>query len=104
MRMALIVVFEPCRQLRQDRTSVGTIMNIHIVALEGFDERLGHAVGLRALYRGEARNETQADRELGRFVSSIAEAVVREPLGRRRNSSPKRRSTLSTIRSRIISC
>jgi hypothetical protein len=53
---------------------------------EGFNERLCHAVGLRAADWREARNEAHADREVDRFMGSIAAAVVREPLDGMRQS------------------
>src|SRR6202044_4059132 len=85
--MALVVILEPCRQPRQDSLSIRTIVNIHVISLEGFDESLGHAVRLRAANRREAGNEAQGDREVARFWGSIAAAVVREPLDRMRQSS-----------------
>jgi len=59
-------------------------MDIDAITFEGFYERFGHAVGLRASNRSEARNQAQADRELDRFVSSVTAAVVGEPLDRLR--------------------
>ena len=56
-------------------------MNIHIISLEGFDERLGHAVGAN---RREAGNGVQLDRKVDRFMGPIAAAIVREPLDQMR--------------------
>src|SRR5450631_709071 len=78
--MALVVILEPRRQLGQDGLSVRTIVNIDVVSFEGFDERFGHAVRLRAAHRREARHQPQPDRELDGLVSSIAAAVIRQPL------------------------
>ena len=36
-------------------------MHVHVVALEGFDERFGHAVRLRAAHRCEARHKAKLD-------------------------------------------
>ena len=85
--MALVVILEPCPQSRQNSLGIRTIVNIHVISLEGFDERLGHAVRLRAANRREAGNKAQGDREVDRFMGSIAAAVVREPLDRMRQSS-----------------
>src|SRR5882672_3317181 len=61
-------------------------MNVDVVTLEGFDERLSHAVGLRAAHRCEAGNETQADGKVDRLMCAIATAIVREPLDGLRNA------------------
>ena len=87
MRMALVVILEPSRQLGQDRLSITTIVNIHVISLEGFDEGLCHPIRLRAAHRREARHQAQAIRKGDRLVGSIATAIVREPLDRMRQSS-----------------
>jgi hypothetical protein len=63
-------------------------MDIDVVALKGLYERLGHAIGLRAANRCEARNQAQPLRKLDRLVGSVAAAVVREPLDRVRCDPP----------------
>ncbi len=80
--MAFVVVLEPCRQLRQDRLSIRTIVNIHVIPFEGFDEGLCHPVRLRAAHRREARHQAQPSRKVDRLVRTIAAAVVGEPLDR----------------------
>ena len=57
-------------------------MNVDVVAFEGLHERFGHAVGLRAAHRGEARHQAQPDRKVDRLVGSVGAPVVREPLDR----------------------
>ena len=49
-------------------------MNIHVIALEGFHERFGHAVGLRAADRREARHQAKLDREVDRFSRAVLAA------------------------------
>src|SRR5258705_5312982 len=61
-------------------------MNVDVVTLEGFHERLGHAVELRAAHRREARYEAQADGKVDRRVGPVAAAIVREPLDGLRNA------------------
>jgi len=78
MRMALVVILEPCRQLRQDCLCVRTIVNIHVIPFEGFDEGFRHTVGLRAAHRREARNEAQADRKVDRFVGTVTAAIIND--------------------------
>src|ERR1700684_3899022 len=87
MWMALVVILEPRRQLRQDGFRIRSIVNIHVVSLEGFDKRFGHAVGLRASNRREAGNEAEGDRKIDGVMRPIATAVVREPLHRMRQSA-----------------
>src|SRR5476649_1453934 len=85
--MAFVVVLEPCRQLRQDCLSVRAIVNIHVISLEGFDERFGHPVRLGTAHRRKAWHEAESGRKVDRFMRPIAAAVVREPLDRMRHSS-----------------
>lgn len=63
-----------------NRLGVGTIVNVHVVALERFDEGLGHTVRLRAPDRREARYETEADGKVDRIVGAVAAAVIGQPL------------------------
>src|SRR5450432_1045432 len=80
--MAFVVVLEPCRHLRQDCLSVRAIVNIHVISLEGFNERFGHAVRLRTANRRKAWHEAESGRKVDRLMRPIAAAVVREPLNR----------------------
>jgi Resolvase, N terminal domain/Homeodomain-like domain len=86
MRMALVVILEPGRQLRQDRLGIRTIVNIHVIPFKGFDECFRHAIGLRAAHRCEARNQAQADREVDRSMGAVTTAVIGEPLDRVRQA------------------
>src|SRR5580704_4583459 len=83
--MALVVVLEPSRQLRQDCLSIRAIVNIHVISLEGFNERFGHAVRLRTSHRCKAWHEAESGRKVDRLMRPIAAAVVREPLHRMRH-------------------
>src|SRR5476649_1201920 len=88
--MAFVVVLEPCRQLRQDCWSIRAIVNIHVISLEGFNERFGHAIRLRTSHRCKAWHEAESGRKLDRLMRPIAAAVVREPLHwMRYNCGPK---------------
>jgi hypothetical protein len=80
--MVVVVALEPPRRLRQDRLCIWAIMNVNIVPLERFDERLGHAVGLWRSYRRKARHETDRLGEGDGVVSPVTAAVIREPLHR----------------------
>jgi len=82
--MVVVVVLEPLRKLRQDRLCIRAIMNVNIITLERFDERLGHAVRLRRSYGREAGNETDRLGEGDGLVSAVTATVIREPLHRMR--------------------
>ena len=101
VRVHLVVVFEPAIELGQERSGVGAALSRSVIALEGFHERLGDAVGLRAAHGREARHEADGVSEGDRLVGREAAAVVGQPLhraaGRR---ARKRRSTASSMRSR----
>src|ERR1700728_732931 len=80
MWMALVVILEPRRQLGKYGLSIRSIVNIHVISLEGLDERFGHAVRLRTAHRREARHQAQSLGELDRLMGTIAAPVIREPL------------------------
>lgn len=80
MRMHLVEVLEGRWQLCQYRLRVTQVHARHLVALEGVDEALGHAVALRA---ADGRvDELQAQRacQCPRFDGDIGTAVVTEEL------------------------
>jgi hypothetical protein len=71
VRVHLVVVFEPAIELGQERSGVGPSAEPNVIALEGFHERLGDAVRLRAAHGREARHEaadgvSEGDRLVGR--------------------------------------
>src|SRR5437868_2135475 len=70
VRMDLVVILEPVGQLRQNDLWIRSIMDIDVIAFEALHERLGHAIGLRASYRREARHQAQANGKLDRLVRS----------------------------------
>jgi hypothetical protein len=78
--MALVVILEPSRQLGQDRLSIRAIVNIHVIPLEGFNERLCHPVRLGTAHWREARHQAQSGREVDRLMRTVTAPVVREPL------------------------
>src|SRR5450755_4547120 len=98
--MALVVILEPRRQLGKYGLSIRSIVNIHVISLEGLDERFGHSVRLRTAHRREARNERQADRELDRFMGAVTASVVREPLDRLRKAA-RSEAPLNTLEHQV---
>jgi hypothetical protein len=62
-------------------------MVVDVVSLEGFDERFGHAAGLRAAHRSKAWHQPQAVCKVDRFASAVTAGIVREPLHAMRKSS-----------------
>jgi len=63
---------------------IRAIMNVNIISLERFDERLGHAVQLRRSHRREAGNEADRLGEGDGVVGAVTATVIREPLHRMR--------------------
>lgn len=57
------VVSLPSGQLRHNGPCVRRRVHADIVALEYADEGLGHAVRLRAAYRGSARDKSDGERD-----------------------------------------
>ena len=49
MRMHLVVIGEPDRQLLENRQGIRRRVDIHVVTLEGFDKGFGHAVAMRGV-------------------------------------------------------
>src|SRR5258706_13980253 len=84
MRMHLVVVGEPDRQLLKNGEGVWRGVNVHVVALEGFDERLRHAVALRRAIGGTARLETDVLGKTACLPSNVAGPVVAQPFCRAR--------------------
>ncbi len=80
--MVVVVVLEPPRKLRQDRLCIGAIMNVKIITLERFNERLGHAVRPRQSHGREARHEADRLGERDGRVGAVAASVIREPFDR----------------------
>jgi hypothetical protein len=75
-----------------------------IVALEGLDEGLGHAVAFRAFDRGEARGKIERQGDLDGLVGGEDRADIgNHCTGCGERIVPKRRSMQRTIMSRIIS-
>ena len=98
--MVFVLVLEPPRKLRQDRLCIGAIMNVNIISLKRFDERLGHPVRLRRSNRREARYKADRLSERDRLVSTVTAAVVREPFDRMRESAIGK-SPLNTLEHQI---
>src|SRR5579864_1479779 len=103
MRVDGVVVLHPAVDKSEGRCCVRDGIDADVIALQGFDEGFGHAVALGAFDRGEAGHELSA-----RAISTVLWAAKIEPLslshctGWGARTLPKRRSTHSTIMSRII--
>lgn len=105
MRMHLVVVGEPDRQLLKNGQCVRRWVDVHVVTLEGFDEGFRHTVALRRAIRGATRRQTDVLRKASRLPSNVARAVVAQPFSRTRQTGnpPKRLLIVSTITSRTSS-
>src|SRR5215203_5243007 len=82
MRVNLVVVFEPGRELLHYRFGVRDGRDPNVVAFQRADERLGHSVRLRADERRGARDEADLAGEAAGLASEVAAAVVGPPLDR----------------------
>jgi len=88
MRVHGVVVLHPAIDECKGCSGIRDRADPHVIALKGFDERLGHAIALRAFDRGEARHQVQRQRELDGPMSGEDRAVVGEPLHRMRRADP----------------
>lgn len=79
MRMHVVVVGEPNRQLLKNRQCIPRWIDVHIVPLERFDERFGHAVALRRAIRRSTRRQADVLCKASRLPSNVARSVVAEP-------------------------
>ena len=99
--MKLVVVLEPLRELGEDSFGIETIVQIHVITLEGFQERIGHAVGLWATDRREARDDPQRSSLLDCLSGGVAAAIVGRPFHRmccrRRAEAVKRHPVLRRV-------
>ena len=104
MRVILVVVVDPSRELLQDGRSIRAGLDASIVAFQGLHECLADAVALRAADGGEAGHERKSGGEVQCFAGGVGRAVVASHctgLGARRVAN--RRSTQASMRSRTIS-
>ena len=79
MRVKIVVVLEPERQLRDDGFGIRGGVHRDVVALEGFDEGLGHAVRLRAAHGRRARLHAYVAEQGCGIPGDEARTVVGEP-------------------------
>src|ERR1700680_1722096 len=82
MGMHGIVVLHPDVNESKGGSGIRDRADLDVVALEGFDERFGHTVALRAFDRREARDQVERQGDLDGLVSREDRAVVGEPLHR----------------------
>ncbi len=76
---------EPARQLVDNALRIWPRIHADIIALEGADERLRHAIRLRTADWGRARDQPNAPGEGACVASGVAAAVVGKPLDRFRH-------------------
>ncbi len=80
--MHLVVVRQPAWKLFDNGSGVGPGVHADVVALEGADERLGHAVRLRAADGRRPWDQPDVTGEGAGVASGVAAAVIRKPLDR----------------------
>lgn len=74
-----IIVIDPDWQLFEHGAGVRFVADASVVALEGSNERLGHAVALRAFDGSGSRDQTDVAREAASIVRGVAAAVIGQP-------------------------
>ena len=77
--MHLVIVGEPAWQLLDHGRGIRPRVHSDVIALEGADERLRHAVRLWAADRGGARYQADVTCEGTSVVRGVADAVVGQP-------------------------
>lgn len=77
--MGFTIVLEPVGQQGEDGVCVGQDVGRSIVAFEGFDEGLGHAVALRATDWGKEQGQPKGSGGLSRLAGDIGTAIIGEP-------------------------
>ncbi len=82
MGVDLVVILDPSGNLAERRFGVGHRVHAQIIPLEGLDEGLGHAVGLRAPDGREAGNEVEGRCEGLGLSGDIGAAIVGKMLDR----------------------
>lgn len=92
-----VVVLEPAVELAQHAGGIGPWVDPRMVALEGFHEGFGHAVGLRAFDRRRARQQADLTGQFTSLVRAVGRAVVRQPLNRQRQPAPQPEPTLDAL-------
>jgi hypothetical protein len=80
--MHAIVVVQPDRQLFEDGAGVRFGADADVITLEGPDERLGHAIALRAFDGCGSRDQADVAGEPAGVMRGVAAAVISQPLDR----------------------
>ena len=103
VRMHAVVMLEPRIELAQHAGRIGSRADPSVIPLEGFDEGFGHAVRLGTLDRvscmAPGRCGAPERESPRRYRASRCPTAIRSV--KSLLTSPKRRSTLSIIRSRM---
>jgi hypothetical protein len=71
VRMPLVTMGEPAGQLVDDTLRIWPGVHADIIALEGANERLGHAIRLRTADWGRARDQSNAPGERPCVASGV---------------------------------
>jgi len=105
VRVILIVILKPLRQLLHCGPGVIKGVHLDVIPLKCLYKRLRHTVGLRAVIGGRADPEAHKPAEVAGLIGRICRAVVAQPLyeaGQLIDKS-KALSIESAMRSRTIS-
>jgi hypothetical protein len=81
-----VVILHPAIDQGESSIGIGYWADPDIVALDGFDEGLGHAVALGAFHWRETWGGVERQRDLDGFVGGKNRSVAGEPLHRVRGA------------------
>jgi hypothetical protein len=86
MRVDVVVILEPGRQLLEDRDGVWPWVHAGIVTFQGFDECLANAIALRAADWREAWNKVKRSSKISGLSGGIGGAIISQPLDGKRGA------------------
>jgi hypothetical protein len=79
MRVYVVVILEPSRELLHDGDGIWPWVYAGIIAFQCFDEGLAYAVAFRASDRREARSKVQGGCEVDGLSGGIGGAIINQP-------------------------
>ena len=79
MRVNLIVVCDPRRQLTQHGLGIRSRADADVVTFDRADEGLSHSIALRTFDGCRSRFETDVASEFARIASNVAATVIGQP-------------------------
>ena len=75
--MDLAIILEPVSAHYKDGVGAGEDVQPSVIAIQGFDDALGHAVVFRAAHGSEQQFEAKSAGHIGGIFCDIGAAIVR---------------------------